>query len=153
MIPSVYCKEVSHSALENCLWIKRLCAFYEIKLFDLCSQKFELADSTKINSPGYNIRMHGTNFWQANVHVEQNIFQKNLIEICSPHLYASFGTFCVQIGQLFAAKWVFKHSEESRNPQHFPSIAIDSINLSIFKHTNTSISKTYCSYNNWPILT
>ena len=25
--------------------------------------------------------------------------KKTLIEFCSPHLYASFGTFCVQIGQ------------------------------------------------------
>ena len=35
-----------------------------------------------------------------------------LIEACSPHLYPSFGTFCVQIGQLFEAQRVFKISEE-----------------------------------------
>ena len=28
-------------------------------------------------------------------------FEKNHIEVGSSHLYASFGTFCVQIGQLF----------------------------------------------------
>ena len=43
--------------------------------------------------------------------------------MCIPYVYASFGTFCVQIGQLFAAQWVFKHSEEFRNRRHFPSIA------------------------------
>ena len=34
--------------------------------------------------------------------IQQNIFGKTLIEVCSLHLYASFGTFCVQIGQIFA---------------------------------------------------
>ena len=34
--------------------------------------------------------------------------KKNLIEVCSQHLYASFGTFCAQIGQLFEAQWVFE---------------------------------------------
>ena len=43
---------------------------------------------------------------------KKNIFEKKLLEACSPHLYASFGTFCVQIVQLFAAQWVFQQSEE-----------------------------------------
>ena len=51
----------------------------------------------KMNLP-YSIRMYWTNFWQLTVHVQQNIFEKALIEVCSPHLYASFGTFCAQIG-------------------------------------------------------
>ena len=55
------------------------------------------------------------------MYIQQNIFGKTPIGICSPHFYASFGTFCVQIGQLFAAQGVFKHSEEFRNRQHFPS--------------------------------
>jgi len=50
-------------------------------------------------------------------------FWKKITEVCSPHLYASFGTPCVQIVQLFKAQWVFKHSEEFRNRRHFPSIA------------------------------
>ena len=29
---------------------------------------------------------------------------KQSLEVCSSHLYASFGTFCVQIGQLFRAQ-------------------------------------------------
>ena len=39
---------------------------------------------------------------------QQNIFEKNLMEICSPYLYDSFGTFCAQICQLFEAQWVFE---------------------------------------------
>ena len=35
-----------------------------------------------------------------------NIFlKKTLLEVYSSHLYASFGTFCEQIGQLFEAQW------------------------------------------------
>ena len=34
--------------------------------------------------------------------------KKNFIKVFTPHLYASFGTFCVQIGQLFAAQWLFE---------------------------------------------
>ena len=78
-------------------------------------------DSTKINRPGPNIRMYWTNFRQPTAHLQQDIFEKILIEVGSLHLYASFGTFCVQIGQLFAPQWVFKHSEEFRNRRHFPS--------------------------------
>ena len=79
------------------------------------SQKHESTDSTKINRPGHNIRMYRTNFRQPTAHVQRNIFGKTLIEVCSLHLYASFGTFCIQIGQLFAPKRVFKHSEDFRN--------------------------------------
>ena len=65
--------------------------------------------------------MYWTNIRQPTVHVQQNIFGKTLIEVCSPHLYASYGTFCVQIGQLVTAQWVFEHLEEFRNWRHFPS--------------------------------
>ena len=78
-------------------------------------------DSIKINRPGYNIRMYWTHFWQPIIHIQQNIFENTLLEVCSSHLYASFGTFSVQIGQLLAPQWVFKHSEEFRNRRHFPS--------------------------------
>ena len=56
--------------------------------------------------------MYWTNFWQPTVNVQQNIFEKTLIKVGSSHLYASFDTFCVQIGQLFVAHWDFKLSEE-----------------------------------------
>ena len=69
-------------------------------------------DSTKINRPVHRIRMYWTNYRQPTAHVQQNIFGKTLTEVCSLHLYASFGTFCVQIGQFFEAQWYFKLSEE-----------------------------------------
>ena len=36
--------------------------------------------------------------------LEQNIFEKTLIEASSPHFLASFATFCVQIGHFFEAQ-------------------------------------------------
>ena len=56
--------------------------------------------------------MYWTDFRQPTGHVQQNIFVKTLIEVCSPHLYAAFGTFWVPIGQLFVVQWVLKQSEE-----------------------------------------
>ena len=52
--------------------------------------------------------MYWTNFWQPTVHAPQIYFEKTLIKAGSSHLYASFGTFCVQIGQLFEVQWVFE---------------------------------------------
>ena len=83
-------------------------------------------DSTKINRPEHNIRMYWANFRQPTAHVQQNILGKTIIEFCSLHLYASFGNFCVQIGLLISAQWVFKHSEEFRNRRHFPSNILSS---------------------------
>ena len=37
------------------------------------------------------------------VSVQQNFFEKTLMEVGSSHLYSSFGTFCFQIGPLFEA--------------------------------------------------
>ena len=65
-------------------------------------------DSTKINRPAHNIRMYWTNLWQPTAHVQQTFFEKTPIEVCSPHLYASFGTFYVKISQLFELQWVFE---------------------------------------------
>ena len=36
------------------------------------------------------------------------LLKKNLTEAYSPHLNASIGTFCAQIGQLFESQWVFE---------------------------------------------
>ena len=44
--------------------------------------------------------MYLTNFWQPTVHVQQHIFKK----VRSSRLYASFGIFYIQIGQLFEAQ-------------------------------------------------
>ena len=49
-------------------------------------------------------------------------FRNFFMKACSSHPYASFGTFCVQIGQLLVAQWVFKYSEEFHNIPHFHSI-------------------------------
>ena len=62
----------------------------------------------KNNRPGYNIGMYWTNFWQLTAQVQENIFEKTYKEVCNPHLYSSFGTFCAQIGQSFEAQWVFE---------------------------------------------
>ena len=37
-------------------------------------------------------------------HVQQNVFEKTLIKAGSSHLYASVGTFCVQIGKSFESQ-------------------------------------------------
>ena len=121
---------------------KRLGTFHDRVIFDCFCRHKHHTDSTKINRPGHNIHMYWTNFWQPSVHVRQNIFENNLIKVCTSHLYASFDTICVQISQLFAARWIFKHSKEFRNRRHFPSS-----NLSIFKHT----SKSHCASKNLPI--
>ena len=36
--------------------------------------------------------------------IQQNFFEKTSKEVCSPDLYASFGTFCAEIGQIFASQ-------------------------------------------------
>ena len=40
-------------------------------------------------------------FLTADRSCKKNIFEKTFIEVGSPHLYASFGTFCAKINQLF----------------------------------------------------
>ena len=50
--------------------------------------------------------------WQPTVHLEQNIFEAILIEVGSSQLYASVGTFWVQISQLVEVQWDFELSEE-----------------------------------------
>ena len=47
---------------------------------------------------------HESTLLHKYVHLQQNVFEIVLIEVCSSHLYASFGTFCVQIGQFFEAQ-------------------------------------------------
>ena len=41
------------------------------------------------------------------MYVQQDIFEKTSIEVGNSLLYASFGTFWVQIGQLVEAQWDF----------------------------------------------
>ena len=58
-------------------------------------------DSTKIYRPEHNIRMYWTNFRQPTAHVQQIFVAITPIEVCIPHLYASFATIYAKIGQLF----------------------------------------------------
>ena len=71
----------------------------------------------KSMNPRYNIRMYWTNFCQPTNHVKQNIFEQTLIKDISLSLYASFGTFCFQIGQLFESQWVFQECKSTN--RHF----------------------------------
>ena len=83
----------------------QICFLWNFKFYlrpFFSTHPLSVTDSTKINRPG---RMYWTNFWQPTAHVQQNIFVKNFIEAYSLHLYASFATFCAQIGQLFEAQW------------------------------------------------
>ena len=65
----------------------------------------------KIKHPVYNICMYWTNIWQPTVHVQQNIFEEAVIKNCSPHIYASFGTFESKLGN-------YSRHSESLNLQH-----------------------------------
>ena len=67
--------------------------FLAWRAFQFSSIPKQITDSTKINRPGHNIHMYWTNFRQPTAHLQQNIFGKTPIEVRSPHLYASFGTF------------------------------------------------------------
>ena len=84
--------------------------------------------------------MYWTSFWQPTVHVQLNIFEKTVIEVRSSYLYASFGTFYVQMSQLFQAQYDFKLSEESE---------IDDIFLR--KKRFDHLSKNHCASNYWAI--
>ena len=101
-------------------------------------------DSIKINSPGHNISMYCTSFWQPTVHVQQNVFEKSLVENCSPHLYAFFWHFLRSNWSIIRGTvsiWTFEGIPKSTT---FP---FDDSDLSISKHT----LKTHCVSNNWPI--
>ena len=45
------------------------------------------------------MRMFQTNFWWPSVEVQQNTFERDLIQICSPIYGASSSSFWIQIGQ------------------------------------------------------
>ena len=72
---------------------------------------WKIQASQNMNLPE-SMHMYWTDFRQPTVHFQQIIFEITFIEVGSSHLYASFGTFWVQIGQLVEAQWDFKLSEE-----------------------------------------
>ena len=59
-------------------------------------------------------------------------FLINSIENCRPHLYVSFGTFCVQIGHLFR-RWesliIHKNWKSS-------AFSFENVDLSMFEHSS-----------------
>ena len=74
-----------------------------------------------------------------------NTFGKTLIEIRSPHLYASFGTFYAKIGQSFEAQWVFEVCLEIDK-----SLLCMKGKCFWFRNSSKCL-KTHCAANDWPI--
>ena len=104
---------------KSCIWyispnskVSHLASFLHNPTKDLTSEFPEIVfysntlPGKNMNLP-YSKRMYWKNFWQPTDQVQQNIFEKTFTEIGSSHLYASFGTFCVQIGNFLEAQWVF----------------------------------------------
>ena len=111
--------------------------------------------STRISQPSlprknmnlhYSIFLFWTNFWQPTVHVQKNIFEKNLIKAYSPHLYASFGTFlrpnCSIIRNTVSIWSMFENRQ----------IALIEGKCRRFRNSSDCL-KTHCVANNWPIWT
>ena len=113
----------------------------------ICHSQKVFSKSTaaiKINHPGHNIRvrMYWTIFLRPTVNGQQNIFEKIIIEVCGPHLYASFGTFCAQIGQLFETQCVIEVCLEIDKSLPCPR----------FRNSSECLKYHYVA-SNWPIWT
>ena len=84
---------------------------YSSRYILLCDAKEYVqipTDSIKINRLGIT-NVCTERFFDSQPFIYSKVFlKKTLIEVCSPYLWASFGTFCVQIGQSFEAQWVFE---------------------------------------------
>ena len=92
--------------------------------------------------------MYWANFWQTTIPVQiGNTFVINFIEVCSPYLYASFGTFCAKIGQLFEARWVSLWVMLGN--QQIAAIVGKSRQF----QDSSECWKTHCAANNRPIWT
>ena len=92
--------------------------------------------------------MYWTNFRQPTAYVQQDTFGKTLIEVGNLHLYASFGTFCVQIGQLYEAQWYFRLSEDfeiddsflqKQRSDHYQTFFRDSLVTDVFAQHQHSV--------------
>ena len=71
------------------------------------------------------------------VHFEQNISINTFIEVWRSHLHASFGTFCVQNGQLFESQRDFKLSKDFK------------IGLFFLKNQRFYSFQTFFKYSLW----
>ena len=94
--------------------------------------------------------MYWTDFWQPTAHVQQNIFVKTLIEVCSPHLYASFGTFYAIIGQLLEAHVLTKRIFKTEKiilvvNKRLKSIKLQEFCCPIVQIYKTSLFRLFCS--------
>ena len=61
--------------------------------------------------------------------MQQIFFEKTVIEVHSLHFYASFGTFCIQIGQLFEAQAFEVIFFQKQQIYHFQTFFKDSLGL------------------------
>ena len=86
----------------------------------------------------YSMRLYYTNFWQPTVQVQQNIFEKTLIEVYSSYTYACFLAF-------FASKILnySRHSEISNFRK------ISTLKTSSFENSDLAFSNTHCASNAW----
>ena len=82
----------------------------QIKLISALSKWkwHKYTDSTKMNRPGHTYVLN--ELLTADCSCKTKCVGKNPIEVYSPHLYASFGTFCAQI---CTTKYFFKSSYRS----------------------------------------
>ena len=102
--------------------------------------RFSNTDSTKINRPGHNIRMYWTNFWQPNVHIQQNTLKIKLLLKLVVHIFTL-------LLPPFASKLVNYswHSEilNFRKNSKSTTFSFENSDLTIFQ----PFSKTHCASN------
>ena len=66
-----------------------------------CGQKVQIRQKETVRVINY---VCTERIFDSRPSMYDKIFLKINLEACSPHIHASFGTFCIQIGQLFAAQ-------------------------------------------------
>ena len=71
-------------------------------------------------------------------------FENTLIEVGSLHLYGSFGTFCVQIGQFLEVHWVFEKCLKTENCRFRRKMTLISNSCeSLRSHCASNITNNY----------
>ena len=92
--------------------------FFDIQIVGISIERSEQSSRKQKYNTVQNKPYAGIRFitYVCNEWILTRYFGKILMELCSPNLYASFGTFCVIIGKLF------KHSEELQNRQTFQKV-------------------------------
>ena len=67
--------------------------------------------------------------WQPGVHVNQNIFEINLMNTWSPFNSALFGTFSIQIGQKLEPQWLYEDPRKFNDRLNFAILEVHLIAL------------------------